>query len=530
MSRLLSGAIMLGMAAGSPARAEWLEAKSRHFTIYGDMSEAELRKFAPEIQHFDTAMRTLVKAEDHSPPVTIYVVDSIADVQKLAGDSSGNVAGFYNASAQAAFAIVPRNLYRSAHGSDYALDPQHVLLHEYTHHILLSNADQFYPGWASEGLAEFFMTAIFNRDGSITFGAPEMSRGFAMMGTHRYSVEQLLNSDGKRLPTDEVIERYTRGWLLVHYLLMSGKRSGQLTRYVALINQGEPADAAAQNAFGDLRKLDSELEHYLQQSSFRSAVIPADKLELKQDPLVIRKLGAGEAAMMPVHIVSTHGVTQEQAKQLVGKARAVAAQYPDDAWVQRCLAEAEYDAGNLDAADVAASRVLELDPHNVMGMIYKGRVLGRRAMESGNATQWASARSWFLKANRADPNYALPFVLYYDSFRAAGAPVRPDALQGLLRAVVLMPVDSSLRVRVAFALIEQGDFRTARRVLAPVAFDPHANGKGRGIKTIELIDKGAGKEDILAQAGADHLDGVNEFIRQEKNEPDANKPIRNGFR
>src|SRR3546814_11684303 len=74
------------------------------------------------------------------------------------------------------------------------------------------------------------------------------------------------------------------------------------------------------------------------------------------------------------------------------------------------MAEIEYDAKNNAEAEAAADRALALDPKLVVAMIYKGRVLARRAAESKQADDWKAARSWFIKANHADPDFALPLV------------------------------------------------------------------------------------------------------------------------
>src|SRR3546814_20857147 len=96
------------------------------------------------------------------------------------------------------------------------------------------------------------------------------------------------------------------------------------------------------------------------------------------------------------------------AAELVGEARPVAARYAGDAFVQRAMAEIEYDAENDAEAEAAADRALALDPGLVPAMLYKGRVLARRAAKNDRADDWTAARSWFIKANHADPAFALP--------------------------------------------------------------------------------------------------------------------------
>ena len=53
-------------------------------------------------------------------------------------------------------------------------------------------------------------------------------------------------------------------------------------------------------------------------------------------------------------------MTEEEARQLVQRARPVAARYPDNATVQTWLAEMEYDAKNYDAPKVSAPSRINL--------------------------------------------------------------------------------------------------------------------------------------------------------------------------
>jgi hypothetical protein len=53
-------AALFGTALTNPARAEWLEAKSAHFTMVGDVSEQLLRRRVDRLERFDAMMRLIV--------------------------------------------------------------------------------------------------------------------------------------------------------------------------------------------------------------------------------------------------------------------------------------------------------------------------------------------------------------------------------------------------------------------------------------------------------------------------------------
>jgi hypothetical protein len=72
-----------------------------------------------------------------------------------------------------------------------AREAEQTLLHEYVHHFLLQNYARGYPGWLIEGVAEFFMTADFERDGIIV-GAPNPGRLQVLSTQPWIPVSQLL--------------------------------------------------------------------------------------------------------------------------------------------------------------------------------------------------------------------------------------------------------------------------------------------------------------------------------------------------
>jgi tetratricopeptide (TPR) repeat protein len=186
----------------------------------------------------------------------------------------------------------------------------------------------------------------------------------------------------------------------------------------------------------------------------------------------------------------------------------------------------EYDADRLDGAEAAADRALAVDPANLMAMAYKGRVYAKRAKKEAKPELWKEARRWFVKANKLNPDHALPFVLYYDSFIASGVPAPEAAMTGLLRAIVLVPQDASLNMRIGYARIVQGDLKGARSVLAPVGFNPENGEDNAAKKLIAAIDEGQSAQAVLAIAKKEKVDKINDFSTPEelkKDEPEKGK-------
>lgn len=486
-----------------PATAAWYEAKSRHFAIYSDDSPAALSAFAAELEKFDKAVR-MVRGMDDPPVgnggrVTIYVLRDETSVSRVAVGKASPIAGFYIPRASGSVAFVPR---RTEGDEEWDMHAETVFFHEYAHHLMFQNTDAALPSWLVEGFAEFFSTAKFDRDGSVRLGMPADHRADGLFLLDPAPIQTILTGTARLDATGEDMERfYGRSWLLTHYLTFDPNRQGQLAKYVGEIKSGTDLLGAAQDAFGDLRKLDKDLDHYLAVNRFKylSLKNPA----FNNVPVEMRPLRPGEVAIMPIRIRSDRGVDGKTAPQVAGLARGVAASYPDDPAVQRELAEAEFDAGNYAQAEKAAERALALEPHLVKALIYKGRAEMELAKSTPN-TDWNAIRGLFLAANKLDTEDPEPLLYYYESFGMAGVRPSQNAVDGLEYAMVLAPQDQGVRMMAVAELINASKFAEARDALAPLAFDPHSNElQGIARKIMDALKSNDQKSAMAAlEAGA----------------------------
>lgn len=488
-------AIAATAAVATPAAAEWREASSDHFLIYADSSEASLRGFAERLERFHATVQEIrPAAEDEgrkSNRVVVFVVPTIEAVQKICGGSGkcGSIAGFYIPRVGNSVAYSARSFSDSDTSSDT------ILFHEYAHHHMLSNASLAYPRWMGEGFAEFLSTVRFQRGGAAEIGRPANHRAYGLQ-TMSMPIDKLFDPP-KTMSPEQTDLFYGRAWALTHMLTFDTKRAGQLSRYAMAINSGTANIPAATAAFGDLAVLNRQLNSYID-GSMKYVTLEATRLT--PGPIAMRRLSAGEAAMMPVRMVSDRGVSRAEALALLPDARKRAAPFPTDPAVQTILAEAEYDAGNDVEAEAAVDRALAADPVRRDALLYKGRILVERADEAGSRDPaiWRAARGWFLKANRADPDAAEPLVEFYRSYFAEGVQPTANAAAGLMRAFDLSPHDRRLRMEVARQLLIDEKPVAARKVLLPLAYDPHNRGEGNfAARLVELIDKGTAAKDVL---------------------------------
>ena len=475
--RALVAVAIAAFAFPGVASAQWHEARSKHFVIYADQSPEELRRYAEKLERFDAAVREARGTPDvtsgTATRVTLFLVRDLRELRRIYGDEEASVAGFYIPRASGSVAFVPE---QSGHSGKFELSSESIFFHEYTHHLMLQDADRPLPSWLTEGFAEFFANPRFNPDGSVVIGAPPTYRAEALYTIWRLPLAKMLSGDYQHLTGMEWESIYGRGWLLTHLLSFDLERRGQLTRYLDAIAAGVPAGKAAEDAFGDLKKLDKELNAYFKKDVFTVATIPAEKLRLP--PIEVRPLTPGEAKTMGIRIQLARGGGKLRAGDLAGRARKVAEAHPEDPSVLTLLAQAEYAAGNHQAASEAADRALRIEPNSVQALLAKGKAMLDLAKASPATADWAAIRAHIVKANKADPENAEPLALFHRTYVAQGVRPPKNALDGLVYAVALAPQDSELRMELIGQLIDENRMSDAGRVVTPLAYSPH-RGKWR---------------------------------------------------
>lgn len=474
---LLAAAALLLPTAAS---AKWHEASSPHFVVYANEDPGRLKAFATRLERFDKAMRYIGNVPDAEAGDTnrlnVFVVSDIGAVQRLAGSGSRNIAGFYIGRASGSVAFVPR---RTGSGRKTDLDADTIFFHEYAHHFALGNFSGPRPAWLIEGEAEFFSTATVEKDGGVGIGRAAAHRAYGAHNLGQLPLSKMLSGETARLSPQQTESLYGRGWLLAHYLTFKTARRGQLGVYLRLLEAGTSGAQAATTAFGDLKVLDKELGAYISQRHLNYLPIPAAVLPI--GAVTVRPLRPGEEAFIPIRMRSIRGVDAKAAAALVPPARRAAAPYPNDPTVQAQLAEVEYDAGNFAEAEAAADRALAADRRHVDALVYKGRIEMAQAVaaKSTDKAVWRDARRWFIKASNADTEAAEPKVLFHASFGAAKAQPTSNAVEALIYAQQLVPQDNGLRMQVVRQHLQDGKAAGARRVLGPIAFNPHAGAAWR---------------------------------------------------
>ncbi|MFM5954619.1 MAG: hypothetical protein ACKOPE_10010 [Novosphingobium sp.] len=479
------------------ASAEWFEARTNHFIIYSESNRADTIAFAERLERFDNALRVLQRmptsqAEPDVAKVVVYRFGDTHDIGTLAG--SDGVAGFYIPRAAYPVAFTPAKDYHMA-GSlgrtdeRIELKPGTVLFHEYTHHFMLRNFPATYPGWYVEGFAEVNSTIELRPDGSFLVGKPANHRSIELFEMQQLHVRKLLDPNYKYTSIEEVVQKYSMGWLLSHYLTFDKPRAGQLATYLKLLGEGKPGLAAAEQAFGDLNKLNSELQKYKSTNMPAIEVRPA---AYAPPTVSIRLVDPSEERFMRQRIQLARGVTRSDARRINAALGHASAEDPKNFLLQLLAAEAGLDALDFATASAAADRALALAPNSVDALIFKARTLIEA--KDGPADRFAQARKLLVQARSIDKADPRPLIEYYMSYRRAGQrPIPEVAIFALEDAYDLAKHDRYYRLILTRQLLEENRAAPAAQVLAPLAFsfdgrDPEKNYAGKAMTAVQAGD------------------------------------------
>jgi tetratricopeptide (TPR) repeat protein len=466
-------ALLLAAGLFAPAEAQWREARTRHFLVYSEGGQDQLRDFAEKLEKFDFVLRAVhgLDAPPAANPVKVYLMRNMDAVAATLPHPASGILGYYEGNARGAIMVGTRGARRGSAG----IDPEEVLLHEYAHHFMLHHFPATYPAWYVEGFAEFWGQTRILPDDVVEVGHASRHRLRTFDNNRWAPIARLLGRPRRAEDQVDVDLIYAQGWLLVHYLFANAERQGQLARYLNAINSGVPHDRATSDAFGDgARRLNDELYSYAGRKTFDAVRLPFRRIDV--GPLDIRPLTPAEEALIVHDIQLGQGIYARYAAEFARAVRQAAARFPSDPYALMILAEAERAAGNGQAAAAAVDRLLQLAPQHPRGLMLRGalRADGLRASGSADAAAWSAARRDIVAANRLAPADPLILEAYYDSFVAQGAPIPDDARRGLESALDHAPGDRAVRFKLALDHEGAGRLREALATIQPLAFEePH---------------------------------------------------------
>ena len=239
-----------------------------------------------------------------------------------------------------------------------------VLFHEYAHALLHLNLRRL-PAWVDEGMAEFYSTFEGDfRDGKSLIGRPPFERLQDLRGRALLPLSQLLTSEGAyKFTRDRVTVGtfYAQSWALVHYLQVGdgGKRQGQLTRYLKMLEEGRPISEAFQGAFETtFDALQRELQSYVSRSTFQAALVDPGTTVLLN---AMEPMTEADARFVQGDLLLKAGAAKDADDEFVK----ILANEPAHADARVGRAEVQRQDGKLNEAIASLQDIASANPTNV---------------------------------------------------------------------------------------------------------------------------------------------------------------------
>jgi tetratricopeptide (TPR) repeat protein len=421
---------------------KWVEVRSANFIVVSNAGEGQARKIDAQFEQIRSLFRDSLSYVKNtpSPVITIMAVkdeDSLRELlpeywaEKGHAHPAGIFVGGYN-QFQVALNLI-------AHGDN----PYEGLYHEYYHSVTVP----YFPGlpvWVAEGMADFF-------------GNSEIGDKTAMIGMPNAAlIEQLRSAPLIPLPVlfkvgnnspyyneqNKVSIFYAESWALIHYLML-GDRSAHKSlfeAYLGTLNQGASQDEAAKG-FGDLRKLQADLETYVGRFTFPAVRVDAPA-KIADSTLSTRALSEADVDAYSGGFLALHRQF-EQAESLLKKSAQLD---PKLALAQRNLAFLHYSRDERADALASFSTAISLDPQDAMTRYLRAQLTFDDVSHSNPQIEEDLRQALALKTDFAPANGLLGVYL------AANNEKLPEALTLEEKAVSLEPGNLNFRLALAHIL------------------------------------------------------------------------------
>ena len=412
MSQCIRRSLVLILACCTFAAAEkpenWLEVHSPHFVVVTNSNEKQARRIADQFERMRSVFHIAFPKLQIDPSASIVVLAvkdekdfRALEPQEYLAKGSLKLAGL--------FLRAPEKNYVLMHVGAEGEHPYSVVYHEYTH-LLMSKAD-WMPLWMNEGLAEFYQNTDI-LDKSVALGQTSADDILWLRQNKLLPLATLFTVDHNSPYYHE--ERkgsifYAESWALMHYLEVNDfqQKTQRVTTYATLLSQHVDSVTAASQAFGDLNKLQNDLNGYITNGRYSYFKMSA-ATEVDESAFKIATLTPPEADAI----------------------------------------RADFLAYNQRFADSQAllDQVLKADPNNVSAHETKGLL----AFRQGHLEE---AKNWYKQAVQLDSQSYLAHYYYAVMAMGTGGAAEQDQVESSLRAAIkLNPSFAPAADRLAVSL------------------------------------------------------------------------------
>jgi tetratricopeptide (TPR) repeat protein len=461
MTRKFVGFILLwavtrvAVYAGTP---QWVEVGSAHFTVVSDAGEKQARHILDHLERMRWVFQKLNPNANVDPtePILVLAAKNTKTFQTLEpaaylGNGKLELAGFFLRTQDRNFILLRLDVNEEQH-------PFAVVYHEYTH-LQFRSAAAWMPLWLNEGFAEFFQNTQV-REKDVLVGQPDFNEILFLQSHGRIPLPVLFKVDASSPyyhEEDKGSIFYAESWALTHYLEINDfdKHTHKVQDYLQLTSRHEDPVAAAEKAFGDLKKLQSDLDAYIRMGQYRQFVLNSAVAPIDGSSFVTRAITQADADADRAEILS-NVQREKEARDLIA---AILKADPNNAKARETMGEIEARGGNFEEARKWYGEAVKLDPKSCLANYY----FAVTSMQSGHNDDSAIEPS-LRAAIEINPDFAPAYerlAVYLSMQRKdTGA-----ALQLIKTAIKLDPSNFAFRMNAANVLVTMGKYDDAIAVL-----------------------------------------------------------------
>jgi TonB family protein len=451
------GFAILALSLCQARRDAWVEVRSPNFIVVSNAGEKAARRSALQFEEIRAVFRQslMVAGTRPTPVVTVLAVPDEASMHKLLPEywvkDRAHPSGLYADYVNLFFAAVELD----AHGAA----PFQTLYHEYFHTIAVRYFPDL-PVWLSEGLAEYYgHTEIDERHVWMGESDPELLA--QLRGRTLIPLSVLFAVDTSSPYYNEANETslfYAESWALTHYLMLGDRRAhaSMLKAYLENLEQGIKPDEAARLAFGDLKKLQFDLQAYVHNSSLPYLKVPSPKID--EGELKVRLISEAEACAYRGGFAAARGqvavatAALQEALRLDSK----------DALAYQYLGVTQFLAGQREQALESTSEAITIDPGSSFTHYFRALI---DTSSLGMMLNDPRVEGDLRKAIELTPDFVPPYALLAVYFAAENRNLQ-EALALAEKAVAFEPGSSEYQLAMARVLAGLNRFDEAQAAWA----------------------------------------------------------------
>ena len=457
---LLVMAIVLPRAASADG-THWVEVRSANFTVLTDAGEKDGRRVAAQFERMRAVFHVLMPSarDDAAAPIKVLALRDKKSFRSLEPPEylekkQLDLAGYFLRGQNRNYIL----LRLDAEGEH----PFATVYHEYTHYML-RKSEEWIPLWLNEGLAEFYQNTDL-RDKDVRVGQPSAYDILYLRENRLLPLATLLKVDhASPYYHDEQKGSvfYAESWALTHYLEIADSQQAtqRLHDYSKLMVQHMDSVAAAQQAFGDLKKLEAALQQYVQQSSFREFGLK-NPPNFSETSFEVRPVPSPEADAVRADVLLEVRRTDDAEALLT----AVLQADPRNAQAHETMGALRYRQKDIAGARKWYGEAVALDSKSYLAQY----AFASMTLESGDQTRDDAVEKSLLAAIQLNPNFA-PSYDALARFYASRHEKPAEAHQMNARAIQLEPEVLWYRLNASQVLAENRQFDDAVRVLKAAA-------------------------------------------------------------